>query len=161
MVEIDESINHSSVIDPPDRKSGSSRLLRNASLFIVLLVAIWPAWFVLFSGELLRFHYHNVTNRERLTSVRDGLKIGDRYERVLNVFWNVASNSELQLRANHKDCFIVRMPSEILATDWIMYLSFEANSLSGIYVRSSDGPKTNTMPADIGSGGGCKLEVSK
>lgn len=127
------------------------------ALAIVLIAIASYAAMVIVPGELIRLHYANRSNRELLLELRNRIQIGDSFEDVLNRYWSVARKGELRLRAEYPGCWTVEMPSELLATDWVLYSSFEESGVAGIAVRSYDGPKPMGAPEDIGSQRNCGL----
>lgn len=122
-------------------------------MLLLPLVAVggfW-IWMLFFSTDLFRFHSANARNREGLIILRDRVQVGDSYEEVLKKYWQ-KDEYDLTLRPIDEKCWLVLMPSEIFATDWRMTIGFEADRVSAIKIRTSDGPRSTGSPDDIGYG---------
>jgi hypothetical protein len=123
-------------------------------LAVVFAAALWWVWLFVFSSDaVFRLPFSNEENRVQLLELRDRIKLGQNYEEVLEHFWaNEGRHRELRLTTDSRDCWYISMPHEVLATDWLLYVSFDNARVSAIKVRSYDGPKFPGMPDDIGSG---------
>ena len=114
-----------------------------------LLVAYYALW-IFGSGDWFYTHARNASNRAAILKMRDDLRVGDSYDKALRIYWQYAPK-DLTLYSGSPQTWSVSMPSEFSEREWVMYLDFSEGKLSGIRVRTSDGPPPSDAPEDVGS----------
>jgi len=108
-------------------------------------------WMFLMFGEFFTLHSSNKPDREKLLGIRNDIQLGDNYEKFLQNFWSKKTkDSRLSISVYSPEEWMISMESEFNATDWRMYIKFEDGKVVGYKIRTSDGPKTEDMPEDIG-----------
>ncbi len=120
-------------------------ILGVAGLFLVA----YFSWLVFGSGDWFITHSRNASNRASLLKIRDYIHVGDGYESALKSFWQLASK-DLRLSAESPQIWAVSMPSEIGATNWVLYVEFRDGKVSAVKVRTSDGPHPTDAPENVG-----------
>ena len=118
--------------------------------FVAALLVAYYAWWIFGSGDWFYTHARNASNRTAILKIREELRVGDGYDQTLRTYWQYAPK-DLRLDSGSSQTWSVSMPSEIGARDWVMYLNFSDGKVSGIRVRTSDGPPPSDAPEDVGS----------
>ena len=114
---------------------------------VVLTVAAYYAWWIFLSGDNFRRHSANAGNRQALVRLHAALDVGADREKVLNEYWSLRT-TELRLRVDAADRWIVSMPYEFGARDWTLIVEFREGRVSAVRVRTSDGPAPTNGPPD-------------
>jgi len=117
-------------------------------ILLVVLVVVTYGWWILASGEWFYTHRANAPNRAALLKIRNEIRIGDGYEKALNTYWQNASE-DLRLYSGSPEIWSISMPSELGASEWVLHLDFKEGKVSGIKVRTSDGPHPPDAPEDL------------
>lgn len=120
---------------------------------VVVLITAYYCWLIFCSGDFFSSHARNTLNRAAILKMRDELRIGDSYEKVLRSYWQHAS-SDLQLYAGSPKSWSVSMPPQVGAREWVLRLDFTNGRLSALKVRTVDGPHPSDAPEDIGESAG-------
>ena len=115
---------------------------------IAALIVSYLVWWVFFTPDFINTHGSNASNRATLIKVRENIRIGDSYENVLRAYWQHRS-PDLRLDPVNPQLWLVSMPNEIFAKDWVMYIDFSDGRVSVIRVRTSDGPPPSDAPEDV------------
>lgn len=124
-------------------------------LIIIVVLGIGTIWFFVGFRELLTFHNDNQRNRVQIIRLRESISLDDSYIDVLRAYWKYRGLGELKLDPLSDDCWAVRMPYEVFSTDWVLYIGFQNERISGIIIRTSDGPRPADGPDDIGMANIC------
>jgi hypothetical protein len=117
--------------------------------FVAALLGAYYAWWIFASGDWFYTHPGNASNRAAILTIREELRIGDGYQKALRTYWRFASK-DLRLDSGSPQTWSVSMPSEFGAREWVLYLDFSDGKVSGIRVRTSDGPRPSLAPEDVG-----------
>jgi hypothetical protein len=127
---------------------------KKGSLIIGLVIAfigLYYFFWIFLSGDVFMPHSKNESNRQLLLKIRNEIKVGDVYEKVLQNFWSKkAAVQSLEINVPSAEEWSITMPSEFGATDWRMYIKFEEGKVVGYQIRTSDGGKPKDAPEDIG-----------
>jgi hypothetical protein len=115
---------------------------------VVVLITAYYCWLIFGSGDFFFSHARNALNRAAILKMRDELRPGDGYEKVLRSYWQHTS-SDLQLYSGSPKSWSVSTPYQIGAREWVLRLDFTNGKLSAIRVRTADGPRPDDAPEDI------------
>jgi hypothetical protein len=117
--------------------------------FIVALVVlvcgiVWACvfWF----NDVFSTHHANQPHRAALLQIHDAIEIDASHAEVLAAYWQHRSDA-LKLHADQPDAWIIRMPLEFGAGDWILQIDFQDGTVSAVRVLTSDGPPPKDGPA--------------
>ncbi len=119
-----------------------------------VIIALFLGYACVILTNFTRSPYANETNRNVMLGLWDKTGVGDSHLEVLQNYWSLPE-SELSLSTENADCWFVRMPGEIFASDWVLNLAFTDGRVTSVMMRSTDGPKPHGAPEDSGSGRGC------
>lgn len=117
--------------------------------FIAAFVLAYYAWLIFGSGDWFHTHGGNASNRAAIFRIREELRVGDDYEKVLRIYWQYAAD-ELRLYSGCPQTWTVSMPPELGASQWVLFLDFSDGKVSAIKVRTSEGPPPSDGPEDVG-----------
>ena len=112
---------------------------------IILVVGVWVKgfWFT----EVFRTHKSNELHRTALLKIRDVVSVGASHADVLAAYW-LHRTDELRLHAENPNAWDIRMPLELGASDWRLFIEFQDGRVTGVRVRTSDGPPPKDGPKD-------------
>lgn len=114
---------------------------------ILLLVGAYYCFWIFRSGDVFRSSARNAPNRAALLQIRDGVQLGATHTEVLEAYWKCRTD-ELQLRADWSTNWIVRMPMEFGASDWVLRIEFRDGKVTAVRARTSDGLTPKDGPTD-------------
>ena len=115
---------------------------------VILVVGVYYYFWIFRSGDVFSTVESNTTNRAALVAVRDAVKIGASYSDVLAAYWRLKT-SDLRLHADDSAHWLIRMPLEFGASDWVLRIEFQDGRVAQVRVRTSDGPAPADGPPDI------------
>jgi hypothetical protein len=114
---------------------------------ILLAVCVYYYVWIFRSGDFFTTRGSNAPNRTALVAVRDAVKIGASYSDVLAAYWRLKT-SDLRLHADDSARWLIRMPYEFGASDWVLRIDFQDGRVAAVRVRTSDGPAPRDGPSD-------------
>ena len=117
--------------------------------FAGLLLIAYFSWLSFFSGDFFFPHSKNHPNRVAMLKIREDIHLGAGYENVLKSYWQHASR-DLRLYSGSPETWTVSMPHELGARNWVLFIEFAEGKVSGMKVRTSDGPHAHGAPPDVG-----------
>ena len=113
-------------------------------ILIVVLVA-WVRYF--WFSEVFRLHRDNEANRAALLRVHSAVQPGASPDDVLRAYWQHRTD-DLRLHADNPTRWVIRMPLEFGASDWLLWLEFKNGKVVALRMRTSDGPAPAEAPPD-------------
>lgn len=116
-----------------------------AAIFILVIGVVWVKgfWFT----EVFRTHKSNELHRTALLQIRDAVSVGASHADVLAAYWKHRTD-ELRLHAESPTGWGIRMPLELGASDWNLFIEFQNGRVTAVRVRTSDGPPPKDGPKD-------------
>lgn len=103
------------------------------AIFIIVILLL--AFFIIY-GLFLKSRNINLDNKKVLVTIMENIKLGDSGARVEEIF-NHHKTDTLQLKKLENE-WLITMPYEFGATDWILWLGFENNKVTSLKIRLSD-----------------------
>jgi len=105
---------------------------------IVLAIILYIAIFEIFGFRTILL---NRENKKALAIIMNELKIGDSKEQVKNVFYEYKTKT-LKLMDDRENSWLIEMPFEFGASDWILWIEFDENDkIVSLKMRTSDSKK--------------------
>ncbi|MEK7706740.1 MAG: hypothetical protein AAB380_01935, partial [Verrucomicrobiota bacterium] len=104
---------------------------------VVTLAAAYYGWWLFLSGDNFYTSKRNEPNRAALLQLYEAIEIGESYTEVLSAYWQYRRD-ELRLFAERSTEWIIKMPFELGATDWTLFVEFQDGRVSAVRVRTSD-----------------------
>ena len=114
--------------------------LSRFDIAVIVILATGVTWFVFWSGDVFMPHSANAENRNALIRFHGAVNVGDDRDAVLQKYWS-NQTGHLQLYVGSPERWVVRMPFEFGATDWLLLLEFRNGRVSAVRVRTSDSPR--------------------
>lgn len=116
-----------------------------AAVIILVVGVVWVKgfWFT----EVFRTHKSNELHRTALLQIRDEISVGSSHADVLAAYWEHRTDA-LRLDAENPTTWGIRMPLELGASDWRLFIEFENGRVAAVRVRTSDGPPPKDGPKD-------------
>ena len=118
----------------------------STALILVLVGAYYYLW-VFRSGDVFSTSGRNAPNRESLLRVRGAIELGASHAEVLAAYWSHRTD-DLRLTADSPTGWLVHMPSEFGAGDWVLTVKFRDGRVTAVRVITSDGPPPKDGPPD-------------
>lgn len=90
----------------------------------------------------------NLKNKKALVAIMDNLLLGDEKVKVREIYNQYKTNT-LEL-VELENSWLIRMPHEFGATDWVVWIGFENNKIISLKIRLSDSKemKPKNSPPD-------------
>jgi hypothetical protein len=114
-----------------------------AVMLAALCVIVWASIFTF----VFHTHKRNAPHREALLQIRDAVSMGASRDDVLAAYWRFRSNA-LTLRQETATDWLISMPLEFGARDWLLLIEFRDDRVTAVRVRTSDGPAPDDGPTD-------------
>lgn len=79
----------------------------------------------------------NIENKKALIAIMDNLEVGVQREKVRDIFRQYRTKG-LELIDQKETTWLIRMPYEFGARDWVLWIEFDDKGITNLKIRLSD-----------------------